>query len=60
MLRKQCVLSKRRQQGSYTIELVFILVALWGVYLFGADLSYQLLARAKLDRSSFALVNVIK
>ena len=60
MLRKQRVLSKRRQQGSYTIELVFILVALWGVYLFGADLSYQLLARAKLDRSSFALVNVIK
>ena len=60
MLRKQRVLSKGRQQGSYTIELVFILVALWGVYLFGADLSYQLLARAKLDRSSFALVNVIK
>ena len=49
-----------RQQGSFTVELLFILVALWGVYLFGADLSHQLLARAKLDRSSFALVNVIK
>lgn len=60
MLPNQGVFSKSRQQGSYTIELVFILVALWGVYLFAADLSYQLLLRAKLDRSSFALVNVIK
>ncbi|TOP05434.1 membrane associated secretion system protein, partial [Vibrio parahaemolyticus] len=42
------------------MELVFVLVALWGVYLFSADLSYQLLVRAKLDRSSFSLVNVIK
>ncbi len=60
MLHKQRALSKRLQQGSYTIELVFVLLALWGLYLFGADLSAQLLMRAKLDRSSFALVNIIK
>ena len=60
MRRKQRVSYAIRQQGSFTVELLFILVALWGVYLFGADLSHQLLVRAKLDRSSFALVNVIK
>ncbi|MEZ8039594.1 tight adherence pilus pseudopilin TadF [Vibrio sp. 1F263] len=60
MLLKQRVFSIKSQKGSYTIELVFVLVALWGVYLFGADLSHQLLVRANLDRSSFALVNVIK
>lgn len=59
-LRKQGVCSPKRQKGSFMVELVFILTALWGVYLFAADLSYQLLLRAKLDRSSFALVNVIK
>lgn len=57
---KQRACSTSRQQGSFTVELLFIFVALWGVYLFAADLSYQLLTRAKLDRSSFALVNVIK
>ncbi|WP_172380902.1 tight adherence pilus pseudopilin TadF [Vibrio sp. Vb339] len=60
MFDKQRVFSKRYQQGSYTIELVFVFVALWGVYLFAADLSHQLLGRADLDRVSFALVNVIK
>tara|TARA_Y100000588_G_C14077468_1_gene848588 strand:- start:143 stop:703 length:561 start_codon:yes stop_codon:yes gene_type:complete len=57
---KQRVCSASRQQGSFTIELLFVLIALWGVYLFAADLSNQLLTRAKLDRSSFALVNIIK
>ncbi|MEZ9564307.1 tight adherence pilus pseudopilin TadF [Vibrio artabrorum] len=50
----------KRQRGSFTIELVFVIIALGGIYLFAADLSYQLLVRAKLDRSSFALVNIIK
>jgi len=59
-LRNQRVLSRRSQTGSFTIELAFVVIALWGIYLFAADLSYQLLVRAKLDRSSFALVNVIK
>ncbi|MFH0273454.1 tight adherence pilus pseudopilin TadF [Vibrio jasicida] len=59
-LRNRFLPSTKHQKGAFTIELVFVLVALWGVYLFAADLSYQLLVRAKLDRSSFALVNVIK
>lgn len=59
-LHSRYVRSKEDQSGSFTIELVFVLVALWGVYLFAVDLSYQLLVRAKLDRSSFSLVNVIK
>lgn len=57
---KQRVCSASRQQGTFTIELLFVLIALWGIYLFAADLSNQLLTRAKLDRSSFALVNIIK
>ncbi|ABU74080.1 tight adherence pilus pseudopilin TadF [Vibrio campbellii] len=59
-LRKRSALAIKYQKGSFMIELVFVLTALWGVYLFGADLSHQLFVRAKLDRSSFALVNVIK
>ncbi|ARR47651.1 tight adherence pilus pseudopilin TadF [Vibrio campbellii] len=59
-LRKRTALAIKYQKGSFMIELVFVLTALWGVYLFGADLSHQLFVRAKLDRSSFALVNVIK
>ena len=59
-LHKRAAFPNKYQKGSFTIELVFVLTALWGVYLFGADLSHQLFVRAKLDRSSFALVNVIK
>ncbi len=32
-LRKQGVCSPKRQKGSFMVELVFILTALWGVYL---------------------------
>ena len=60
MLNKQSMLSIKSQKGSFTIELIFVITALWGVYLFGADLSHQLLVRAKLDRASFSLVNVLK
>ncbi|MGV2987189.1 tight adherence pilus pseudopilin TadF [Vibrio sp. E150_011] len=54
--------TKRRtaQQGSFAIELAFVLVGLCMIFLFSTDLSHKLLVRAKLDRSSFALVNVLK
>ncbi|MFA0439116.1 membrane associated secretion system protein [Vibrio sp. 10N.286.49.C2] len=48
------------QQGSFAIELAFVLVGLCMIFLFSTDLSHKLLVRAKLDRSSFALVNVLK
>ncbi|MCG9787143.1 tight adherence pilus pseudopilin TadF [Vibrio barjaei] len=54
------ICSKRRQRGAFAIELAFVMMALCAVYLFSTDLSHQLLVRAKLDRSSFALANVIK
>lgn len=52
--------SMMKQQGTFAIELAFVLVCLCAIYLFSTDLSYQLLLRAKLDRSSFALVNILK
>jgi tight adherence protein F len=53
-------LCKRGQKGAFAIELGFVLIGLCAIYLFATDLSHKLLVRAKLDRSSFALVNVIK
>ncbi|CAH0529683.1 tight adherence pilus pseudopilin TadF [Vibrio hippocampi] len=50
----------RKQRGSFAIELAFVLVGLCAIFLFATDLSYQLLLRANLDRSSYALVNVLK
>ncbi|WP_338164263.1 tight adherence pilus pseudopilin TadF [Vibrio sp. 10N] len=52
--------SLRSQKGAFAIELGFVLIGLCAIYLFATDLSHKLLVRAKLDRSSFALVNVIK
>ena len=57
---KQISSIKKHQKGSFMIELLFVVIALWGIYLFSTDLSKQLLLRGKLDRSSFALVNVLK
>jgi tight adherence protein F len=54
------VTSLRDQKGAFAIELGFVLIGLCAIYLFATDLSHKLLVRAKLDRSSFALVNVIK
>lgn len=51
---------KKRQQGSFSIELAFVMIALMGIFLFTAELSKKLLLRAKLDRSSYALVNILK
>lgn len=48
------------QRGSFAIELAFVLVGLCAIFLFSTDLSHKLLIRAKLDRSSFALSNIIK
>ncbi|MGR5117597.1 tight adherence pilus pseudopilin TadF [Vibrio astriarenae] len=59
MMKSKSSLSKR-QRGSFAIELAFVLVALCSIFLFSTDLSHKLLVRAKLDRSSFALSNVIK
>lgn len=50
----------RTQRGSFAIELAFVLIGLCAIFLFATDLSHQLLIRAKLDRSSYALVNVLK
>ncbi|USD61765.1 membrane associated secretion system protein [Vibrio sp. SCSIO 43140] len=50
----------KTQKGVFAIELAFVLIGICAIYLFATDLSQQLLVRAKLDRSSFALVNVIK
>ncbi|MCW8344684.1 membrane associated secretion system protein [Vibrio sp. ZSDZ65] len=52
--------ARKNQQGSFAIELAFVLVGLCMIFLFSTDLSHKLLVRAKLDRSSFALVNVLK
>ncbi|MDP5253168.1 tight adherence pilus pseudopilin TadF [Vibrio sp. HB161653] len=50
----------RRQDGSFAIELAFVLFGLCAIFMFGTDLSKQLLIRASLDRTSFSLVNVLK
>lgn len=53
-------ISNHRQGGSFAIELAFVLVGLCAIFLFSTDLSHKLLVRAKLDRSSFALTNILK
>ena len=60
MRHKQASSFQQHQEGSFTIELLLVVIAVWGVYSFATDLSQQLLLRGKLDRSSFALVNVLK
>lgn len=54
------IINRRRQAGAFAIELAFVLVALCAIFLFATDLSHQLLVRAQLDRTSFALVNILK
>ncbi|MCV6037804.1 hypothetical protein OFP00_32490, partial [Escherichia coli] len=49
-----------RQKGSFAIELFFVLIAIVTIFYFMTDLSDKLMTRAKLDRSSFALVNILK
>jgi tight adherence protein F len=56
----RCCCFWHKQGGSFAIELAFVLIALCAIYLFATDLSHKLLVRAKLDRSSFALVNILK
>jgi tight adherence protein F len=48
------------QRGVFAIELAFILFTLCAIFMFATDLSQKLLVRAKLDRTSFALVNILK
>nr|WP_239670930.1 tight adherence pilus pseudopilin TadF [Vibrio variabilis] len=48
------------QQGVFAIELALIIFSLCAIFMFATDLSHKLLVRAKLDRTSFALVNVLK
>ncbi|WP_234493854.1 tight adherence pilus pseudopilin TadF [Vibrio maritimus] len=50
----------KKQKGVFAIELGFILFALCAIFLFATDISHKLLVRAKLDRTSFALVNILK
>jgi tight adherence protein F len=59
-IRSRRLAPKNQQRGTFAIELAFVLVCLCAIFLFSTDLSYQLLVRAKLDRSSFALVNILK
>ncbi|MGF1686543.1 membrane associated secretion system protein [Photobacterium japonica] len=49
-----------RQRGAFAIELVFVLFALCAIFLFTTDLTHKLLLRSQLDRTSFALVNILK
>ncbi|MGF1726086.1 tight adherence pilus pseudopilin TadF [Photobacterium nomapromontoriensis] len=53
-------LSRKQQQGVFAIELVFVLLGLCVFFLFVSDLSHKLLTRSQLDRTSFALVNILK
>ncbi len=48
------------QRGAFTIELALILFVVIAIFYFMSDVSHKLLVRAKLDRVSFALVNVLK
>lgn len=49
-----------KQRGVFAIELAFIVFTLCAIFMFATDLSHKLLVRAKLDRTSFALVNILK
>ncbi|MBY3787053.1 hypothetical protein HPQ32_01135 [Photobacterium carnosum] len=49
-----------KQKGSFVIELAFVLMFLCLLTLFTADIAMQLFTRAKLDRVSYSLVNVLK
>lgn len=52
--------SINKQKGSFVIELAFVLMFLCLLNLFTADIAMQLFTRAKLDRVSYSLVNVLK
>ncbi|BDY04203.1 tight adherence pilus pseudopilin TadF [Ferrimonas sp. YFM] len=52
--------SVHQQQGAFAIEMAFVLAFLVTLFLFSADLSQQVLNRAKLDRVSYSLVNLVK
>lgn len=52
--------SLNKQKGSFVIELAFVLMFLCLLTLFTADIAMQLFTRAKLDRVSYSLVNVLK
>ncbi|MFS1412602.1 membrane associated secretion system protein [Vibrio sp. 10N.286.49.C2] len=52
--------SIQSQQGAFAIELMIVLLIFAGIYLFMTDISHKLLVRAQLDRTSFALVNILK
>lgn len=49
-----------KQKGSFVIELAFVLMFLCLLTLFTADIAMQLFTRAKLDRVSYSLVNILK
>lgn len=50
----------RRQKGAFAVELAIVLIVLLGIYLFMTDISHKILVRAQLDRTSFALANILK
>ncbi|MGR5501276.1 tight adherence pilus pseudopilin TadF [Vibrio sp. DNB22_10_4] len=50
----------RHQRGAFAIELTIVLVIFLGIYLFMTDISHKILVRAQLDRTSFALANILK
>ncbi len=59
-LKKMETSSMKKQKGSFVIELAFVLMFLCLLTLFTADIAMQLFTRAKLDRVSYSLVNVLK
>ncbi|AQS38109.1 hypothetical protein Sps_02962 [Shewanella psychrophila] len=51
---------KSKQQGSFTVELAFVLFFTSALLVFTGDIALQLLNRVNLDRVSYSLVNILK
>lgn len=51
---------KKRQQGSFVVELSFVLIFFSFVIVFMADIAMQLFHQSNLQRASYSLVNVLK
>lgn len=53
-------ISIKKQRGVFVVELGLILMAILGIYMFMTDLSHRQLARAQLDRTTFAVANILR
>lgn len=50
----------KMQNGSFSIELVFVLFALCSIFLFATDISHKILVRSKLNSTGYSLASIIK